>query len=340
MKILFDVNHAAHVHFVKNAYHKLSEMGYSCLIVASDKPLVYKLLNEYDIDYYPMGKIGKSLFAKLVKLVIHDLKLFFFCLKHRPDVILGIVSIRGSHISWLTRARSIVFTDSEHAKMQIALFKPFTNEIHTPFWFSKNLGDKQKRYHGFHEMAYLHPNHFQPRIDVHEHLGIERGAPYFILRFVAWDATHDINQAGFSLEGKRAIVDKLKAHGRVFISSEYPLEEEFKSYEYNIPFSYLHDAIYYADMVIGEGATTACEAALLGIPSLYVNSIGLGYISYLEKEFDLVYHYADESKAIAKLDELLANKNRKSEWAEKKKRFLAKQVDTTEYIISLIDKKA
>jgi len=337
MKVIFDVNHAAHVHFVKNAYDKLTKSGHSCLIVASDKPLVYKLLGEYGLEYHAMGTIGKSLFAKLIKLIIHDFKLLLFCLKHRPQVILGIVSIRGSHVSWLTRARSIVFTDSEHASMQIALFKPFATEIHTPEWFSKDLGVKQRRYKGFHEMAYLHPNHFKPRIDVYDKLGISENDKFFIVRFVAWDATHDINQAGFSIEGKRSMIKELSKHGKVFISSEYELENEFKKYEYNLPSSYLHDALYYADIVIGEGATTACEAALLGIPSIYVNSIGLGYISYLEKDFDLVYHYVEESGALVKLSEILANENRKKEWAEKKAKFIQEQVDTTEYIVSLIE---
>lgn len=335
MKILFDVNHAAHVHFIKNAYHILSTEGNKCLITASDKPLAYQLLNENKLPYHPMGKIGKSLLSKLIRLILHDIKLFFYCLKHRPDVIVGIVAIRGSHIGWLLRIKSIVFTDSEHAKMQIALFKPFANQIQTPFWFTKDLGPKQMRYHGFHELAYLHPNHFKPRIDVFDKLGINQGDPYFIIRFVAWDATHDINQSGLSLEGKRDIVKLLQKYGKVLISSEYELEQEFKSFEYDLPTSYLHDAIYYSSIVIGEGATTACEAAVLGIPSIYINSIDLGYITYLETEFDLVYHLK-EQEAIIKLERLINNPNLREEWIEKKKAFLSKQIDTTDYIVSLV----
>ena len=336
IKVLFDVNHAAHVHFVRNAHKILTDQGYECLISASNKPLAYKLLDEYKLPYLPMGHIGKSMLAKIFKLLIHDIKLFFYCLKHRPKVILGIVAIRGSHVGKLLGIKTFVFTDTEHAKLQIAFFKPFATEIHNPEWFTKSLGSKQVRYKGFHELAYLHPNHFKPRIEVLDKLGVTEGEAYFILRFVAWDATHDLNQAGISLQTKRDIVQFLKQRGKVFITSEYELEEEFKPFEYNLPASYLHDAIYYSSLVIGEGATTACEAALLGIPSIYINTISLGYISLLETEHDLVWHLKDDSYAIEKLKLLFSKPNYKEEWMKKKSTFLDSQIDTTEYIVSLI----
>lgn len=336
MKVLFDVNHAAHVHFVRNAYHDLTEQGYQCLISASNKPLVYQLLDEYKIPYYPMGPIGKSMVAKMIRLVIHDIKLFFYCIKHKPKLILGIVAIRGSHVGWLLRIKNFVFTDTEHAKLQIAFFKPFATQIHNPSWFTSSLGAKQVRYNGFHELAYLHPNNFNPRSEVLEKLGVSEGDPYFIIRFVAWDATHDINQSGISLKCKREMVQFLQNKGRVFITSEYELEEEFKSMEYDLPASFLHDAIYYSSLVIGEGATTACEAALLGVPSIYINTISLGYISLLESNFDLVWHLKDDTRAIERLTELFSTADYRERWMQKKDVFLESQIDTTEYIVSLV----
>lgn len=338
MKVLFDVNHAAHVHFIRNAYISLTKQGYDCRIAASDKPLAYKLLKEYKLPYLAMGPIGKSMFAKMFKLIIHDIKLLIYCIKHRPKLILGIVAIRGSHVGWLLGIKTIVFTDTEHAKLQIAFFKPFATEIHNPQWFTKSLGKKQVLYNGFHELAYLHPNNFNPRSDVLDKLGVAQGEEYFILRLVAWDATHDINQSGISLQYKRDIIEYLKKRGRVFITAEYPLEEEFKTDEYSLPASYLHDAIYYSSLVIGEGATTACEAALLGVPSIYINTISLGYITYLESNFDLVWHLTNATKCIEKLDQLFSKPNYRDEWQKKKKLFLDTQLDTSEYIVSLVEK--
>ena len=338
MKVLFDLNHAAHVHFIKNAYRKLSEAGIECLITASDKPLVYQLLKENNLPFYPMGKIGKSMASKLLRLVLHDIKMLWFCLRHRPGLILGIVAIRGAHVGWLLRIKTIVFSDTESANLQIAFFKPFASEIHNPIWFKKELGQKQIRYTGFHELAYLHPNNFTPNPEVLNLLGVEKGNPYFIVRFVAWDATHDLKHTGISLEGKRAIIKLLMNYGRVFVTSEYALEEEFKPLEFTIPSSYLHDAIYFASMVIGEGATTACEAAVLGTPSIYMNPIKLGYISYLEDKYDLVYHLPDEKEALAKINELVTRPDLNKDWSHKKERFLESQIDTTEYILDIIKK--
>lgn len=336
MKVLFDVNHAGHVHFVKNAYRELTDQGIPCSIVASDKPLVYQLLDEYGLPYHRMGKIGKSLIAKMVRLVLHDFKLLIYCLKQRPSIILGIVSIRGAHISWLLRLRSIVFTDTEHASKQIALFKPFTSEIHTPNWFVKDLGTKQVKYTGFHELAYLHPNNFSPRSEVLGKLGVGENENYYILRFVAWDATHDKNQFGISLECKRELVKILSKHGKLFITSEYELEEEFKQYNYNLPASYMHDSLYYSSMLISEGATTACEAALLGVPTLYINSLDLGYITYLEQEHDLLYQILDSQEIIAKVNALLAHPQLKESWGKKRNKFIATQQDTTQYLMKII----
>ena len=336
MRILFDLNHAAHVHFVRNAHRILSDEGHECMITASNKPLAYKLLDEYKLDYFPMGNIGKSLISKFIRLIIHDIKLLFYCLKHKPDVILGIVAIRGSHVGKLLGIRSIVFTDTEGAPMQIALFKPFATEIHTPNWFEKDLGKKQIRYKGFHEMAYLHPNHFKPRIEVKKLLGVAPDEKFFILRFVAWDATHDLNEYGVSLEYKRKLVELLKPYGKIFISSEYELEEEFKSMEYNIPFSYLHDSLYFASMLISEGTTTACEAAILGTACVCINSNSLGYLNYLESEYELVYHYKDNEKAFNKIKALLESETYEEEWHKKKEVFISTQLDTTAYIKSLI----
>lgn len=337
MTIIFDVNHAGHVHFIKNAYAALIEAGHECLIVASDKPLVYKLLDEYGLAYHPMGSIGKSLLAKMVRLIIHDIKLLLYCLLNKPDVILGIVSIRGSHVSWLLKKRSIVFTDTEHASKQIALFKPFTTEIHTPSWFVRDLGEKQVRYSGFHELAYLHPSNFKPRSEVLSMLGVRAKEKFFILRFVAWDATHDKGQYGISLETKRAIIQMLTPVGRIFITSEYDLEEEFKSYEYQLPTTYLHDALYDASVVISEGATTACESALLGVPTLYVNSLSLGYITHLEEEHGLLYHITDQLEILERLQQLLRDENLKENWREKRDQFISSQQDTTAYIVDLIN---
>ena len=56
-----------------------------------------------------------------------------------------------------------------------------------------------------------------------------------------------------------------------------------------------------SELYIGEGGTMASEAAVLGIPSIFVNSLELGYLNELEKKYGLVFNFSDSKKAIGKL---------------------------------------
>ena len=67
-----------------------------------------------------------------------------------------------------------------------------------------------------------------------------------------------------------------------------------------IPKSKIHDLLYYATMYIGEGASMASEAAVLGTPSIYINPLRLGYLDELEKKYGLVYNIPNPKKAIQK----------------------------------------
>ena len=54
----------------------------------------------------------------------------------------------------------------------------------------------------------------------------------------------------------------------------------------------MHDLLYYATMYIGEGATMASEAAILGTPSIYINTLRLSYTDEEEAKYDLLYNYS------------------------------------------------
>jgi len=48
------------------------------------------------------------------------------------------------------------------------------------------------------ELAYLHPNYFSPDLSVLELLGVKKGEKYAILRFVKWNANHDLGHTGIT----------------------------------------------------------------------------------------------------------------------------------------------
>lgn len=337
MKILIDINHPGHVHFFKNIIWELQKKGNQVLVTASNKDIALDLLKEYGIKYINIGSYGKSLLSKIINLFVLDIKMLFIVLKFNPNYILGIASARGAHIGWLLRKKVYIFDDTEHAKEQIALYLPFATKVFTPSVFLTNLVKKQVKYNGYHEIAYLHPNWFKPDPQVLDEVGIKQDEVFFIVRFISWRATHDIGHFGFSTEGKEKLISMLEKKGKVFITSEYELPQKFEKYRIKIPYHKIHDLLYYATMYVGEGGTMASEAAILGTPSIFVNTLTAGTFQDLEKNYQLMYCFTEECEAMKKIEELLKNKDIKNEWKQKSDKLFINKVDVTNFILNQIN---
>ena len=336
MKILIDIGHPGHVHFFKNFIWEMQKKGHKFLITAKDKEMTYILLNKYRLDFVPLGKHTKSSFKKLLNIPVNNLKLFFIARKFKPDLFMGLASFRAAQVSWLLGKKSIIFDDTEHSKFEIMLYKPFVSFVLTPSVFMKDLGKKQIRYQGYHELAYMHPNWFKPNPNVLKELNIKNDERYFLLRFVSWEATHDRGYQGLSLETKRKIINKLVKKGTVLISSEKKLEPEFEKYRFSLSPEKMHDVLNYATLYIGEGATTASECCILGTPAIYTNPLNMGYIEEEEKKYGLLFHSLDESFILNKIDELLKYHNLRDNWSKKRAKLLKDKIDVTSYIIEFV----
>lgn len=336
MKIIVDINHPAHVHFFKNFIREAKNKGHEIIITASKKDITFQLLNEYRLPYYNIGSYGNNLFIKLLKIPVLNIRLLIRALIFKPDIFIGIASHRAAQVAWLLRKKSFIFDDTEHAKYEIALFKPFATKIFTPSCYMKNFGEKQIRYNGYHELAYLHPNSFKPNHEVLKEIGLTEKNFYFIIRFISWKASHDNRQKGFTNQGKLKLVNLLKKHGRVIITSEAPLTAELESYRITLSPIKMHDLLYYATMYIGEGGTMATESSVLGTPSIFVNSLNAGTFEELNKKYKLMFSFTDENEAFHKISELLENKNLKQEWHEKQKKLINDKINVTQFIIDNI----
>ena len=196
MKIVVDINHPAHVHFFKNFIREMEERGHQVVITASQKDLAYTLLQKYGFTYIPLGCYGDSLLKKLVNLPLLDLRMYNVLKKMNPDISVGIGSIRAAHASLLLKKPCISFEDTEHATEQIRLYLPFAASVCTPSCYRGDIGPKQIRYNGYHELAYLHPDRFTPNPTVLTELGLTEGDPFIVVRFVSWQASHDVGQHG------------------------------------------------------------------------------------------------------------------------------------------------
>ncbi len=335
MKILFDIGHPGHVHLFKNLAHHFKEDGAEVLFTARDKEFELELLQAEGFNFQSFGKHYNKKLGKIWGLFKFDLKMVLAVLKFKPDLLISHGSIYAAHAAFLTGRKHMALEDSGNME-QIVLYRPFTDVILTPQVLPEELGKKQIRYEGYHEIAYLHPDYFTPDPELYSWLGLERGEQFAIIRFVSWNATHDIGHKGLSDTDKIELVDKLSEKMKVFITSEAKLPARLKPYQIRIAPERLHDALYYADIVVSEGATIASEAGVLGTPTIYINTIPRSYCLDQEK-YGLVFNTSESGKVFAKVDEILSQD--RQEFRTRKKKLLSEKVNVTRYLYDFIKER-
>ena len=188
------------------------------------------------------------------------------------------------------------------------------------------------RYNGFKELAYLHPKYFKPDTSILEELGLKKNDKFILIRFVSWEAAHDIGKTG--IKDKIDFVESLAKKYKVFVSSEAPLPKELEKYEIMIKKEKIHSVLWYSSLYIGEGATMATEAALLGIPTIYINELQLGYINKLKKA-KLIICAKNELEAYKASEKIMVN-NLKKNWQMRKNSFLS-NYDVTSFMVSQLE---
>lgn len=335
MNILIDIAHPGHVHLFRHLYSELTTQGHRVFVSTRNIPVVLRLLQYYQIPFFNLGDKKQSLAGKALSTVSHDMALLRFVRKN--DIELGLSShIILSHVSRLTGMKSILFDDDDDAvePLVVKFGHRFAHTVLSPGCItrktSKNIG-----YQGTHELAYLHPARFTPDPSVLTDAGLREGERFFILRFVAFGAHHDIGQSGLGPDQKRRIIEKLRPYGKIFITSEKPIEPEFEEYRLSIPPEKIHSLISYAAMFLGDSQTMTSEAAVLGVPALKCNTFAgrLSVPDKLEKEFGLCYSFTPASfdAFMEKAGSILELSNSHEVWAEKRNRFLQKSIDVTSF---------
>lgn len=339
VKIMIGVCHPKDVHFWKNIISNLTKNSHEIKIVAWDKDVTIYLLKVYGFDYELIGKSSKNLIGKLYDMFLSDVRVLKVAMKFKPDLFL-----QGdpylAHVSTMLRKPHIDFCDTEHANLVHLSTFPFSNRICTPSCFMKKINPaKHIPFDGYFELAYLHPNHFEPDPSILNDLGLNEGDEYIVVRFVSWGASHDIGQHGVT--DKEIFVKRLEKYGKIFITSEHELKDNFEKYRITISPEKIHHLLYYAKMYVGEGATMACEAAVLGTPSIYVNTLRLGYLDELEDKYGLVYNFSNakdgQQSALKKAVDLLENEKLEEEWLKKREKMLRGKGELIGFFMDLIE---
>lgn len=337
MNILFDIGHPKDVNVFKNVIWKLQERGHEIKIVARAKENTKRVLEEYGFEY-EVCRYYKTISGKAFGILMNDMWLYKRTKLFKPDIFVSPGSPYSAHVSRILRKPHIAFSDTEIAGLVIKLTFPFTDKIYTSDSFYLDLGPKQERFDGYYELAYLHPKYFTPNEEVLKKYQLS--GKYIILRLSALSSHHDINATGMNIKTEEELseyVNQLEKYGRVIISSETTSWKTIKDHQLKIDPKDLHDIIYYSSLCIGEGATMASEAAILGVPSIYISNTQRGYLNELEEKYGLAYTIFDSKAALDEAISLLMKKELKNEWQLKRQKMLREKVDVVEFIVEKIE---
>jgi len=202
------------------AAEALEAGGHDVTVAAREKDVTTDLLDAADVPYAVVSHAGAGPLSRIGELLEREIGLVRLARRIDPDVVVSQVDPAAVHAARLVGARAVVFDDSEHERLVAGLTHRFADVVCTPSGFDREVPN-QRRYDGFHELAYLHPNRFTPDPAALQRHGVDpESSSYAVVRFVAWDAHHDLGRRGFSPAGKQQLVERLDEHGTVYVTAE------------------------------------------------------------------------------------------------------------------------
>ncbi len=265
MRIYVDIAHPAHAHALRFFVVEMKARGHEILVSARDKDITLNLLHAWGISCINRGKGNTasgpfykttgplkwltgivSLSGKFLSMLRVIIKLFPLVKKFSPDLVISYSSYHAALAGQLLGSPVIPFEDTENVPLLHMVNRFLSFRMVTPVCFEKDFGKKHIRFNGYKELASLYPARFKPLP-----LPEEFKVPYIVMRLVSWSAWHDRGHKGISDRMKIAVAGRLSTFGRVFISSEVPLEGPLRKYEMNIESSFGHSVLAGARLFFG-----------------------------------------------------------------------------------------
>lgn len=289
MNILVQLSHPAHFHYYHYAIVKWMEAGHKVVVAIKTKDILEQLLISAHIPYVNINQRTHrgNKFGILWDMLIRDKYILQICRKEHIDILTG-SSAEVAQIGWLLHL-PVICTGEDDAAAVPAYARctyPFLGENRIRLCPSVCNSGRMERYTthypSYHELAYLHPNHFTPNREMVEKYGIDTSKPYFVMRFASLNAHHDSGIKGINREIAARLIEILKPHGQIYITSERLLEPEFEPYRIKINPLDMHHVMAFASLYIGDSQTMAAEAGVLGTPFVRYNDF-VGRIGYLDE---------------------------------------------------------
>ena len=293
MRIALFLGHPAHFHMLKHAAAGLKAHGHQVFFVIKKKDILENLCQDAGFEYFKIreGRGGSKL--GLIKSVLGmEWHMLQFIRRNKIDILVG--STLSFAAAKLARIPVIAMgeDDADVVPKYAKMVYPFASSVLTPDCCDNGRwNNKSSKYPSYHELAYLHPNHFTPDPKIVEAYGIGTSKPYFVMRFASLNAHHDSGIKGINTDIAERLVKILEPFGTIYITSERPLEPQFEKYRIKINPLDMHHVMAFASLYIGDSQTMAAEAGVLGVPFVRFNDfVGrIGYLKELEDVYELGY---------------------------------------------------
>jgi len=347
MTILVYLGHPAHFHLFKETIKNLQGKSHKVVIAIKSKDVLEKLLIDSGLPYINITANNPKKSGP-VNLYIGFLKRMTALIRiiraNKPSLLMGSAAELAALGKYFRIPSYIFFEDDfEVVKKFAKIAGPLATKLVCPECCSAWKWNHKKVSHkSYHELAYLHPNHFTPDAEKVKNI-FNLNERNFILRFAQLTAYHDKGKSGITTDIAQKIIDILSPHGNIFITSERVLEPQFEKYRIQISPLDIHHALYFADMYIGDSQTMTAEAAVLGTPAIRFNDfVGeLSYLEELEHTFNLTFGIRTNNPdmLLEKVKQLVETPGLKQEWAKRREKMLNERIDLAQFMTALIEAK-
>ncbi len=340
---LFMISHPAHYHMFKHTIRNLQEMGHRVISVIRPKDVLEQLCINDNFEYIKVqerpqkwGMLGLAL--GLVKRIIEVIRIVR---REKPSMLIGSDGVLA-YAGALCGVPSFEFFDDDVDVIGLyaTIYFPFYTGVVCPDVV--RIGKWAKKctsYAGYQKLAYLHPNWFTPDRQIVAKY-FRKDEKYFIVRLSGLNAHHDVGIKGLNNDNLQRLIDILKPHGRVCITSERALEPQFEPYRMKINPVDMHHLMAYAVMCIVDGQSMAVESSMLGTPSVRYSSFAgkLSVLEELEHKYQLTVGVpiGDIERLFAEINKVLDTPNREQVYIARRATMLAEKIDVTDFFTRFI----
>jgi len=321
-RILFDLNHPADYHFFKNLFAQLQQEKYLIDVIARNKDCLQDLLVNAGIPFINRGKGSNSTTGKYIYGIYNLLLILISIIKKRPELTVSLSSpylVIGSRIMGIP---CITYDDTDN-NPRLRPMLSHSTYVFSPSTYPDKFNTQHYHLEAFKELAYLHPKYFQKT---------EIGDGLFF-RITKTDSIHHSSCSKLDIELIINRVNMISKNYSTWLSSEIDLQDLSIHKEVQIPdVLNIHKVLQSNKVFWGNSATMAAEAAVLGIPSIFVSGEKFSYIQELESYGLLFYYTPDQIDVSFKKLEQLLNDPSREHFNQSRNKLLEEKIDITSFL--------